>query len=828
AVAALDSSGTIDLTGTGTDKTGILVGIVNGDQTGIFNGGITLESGSKLTLAGDTSTGIAISDNTTLNGMIDIGGQISLTGGTSMTGVLIGGNSDAPAILNGDITIDAGGAINITGDDAIGIHVGQNSVVNGNVEIAGSLSVAPTDAKSQTNGSVIGILEDANSNGNGITGNLTIDSGSSINATGASAQGVVLLGGVGGNFTNSGNIIAVGTTSATSQTGNPIGSSAVAIGSSIAQGILNNGPVNSTDTTTAAQIEGNGIQPVLLISPTADGATAANDIHIGVYNPAPPEGPYSFINRGDILASVANVDQPEVTDIQIQGAGSSFFTYLDGGFFNSGKISAQGIGDIKQLTAMPVTALWFAPGAVSPVLFNSNQNTSSPGSISAEYTGAAVGGAAIAVRIDEGATLNKIVNQGSIIADAIISDTTITGLTARAIWDQSGTLTEIDNSGSIGAFATTLDDKSQVTIAIDMGVASQDTLIDNSGTITGDVLLGDAADRVLVHGTVNQEASITGDISFGGTSATAADDYLEIDDHSTVTGAITDRAAGRLDVLINPGGALNITNDSTDLDSRFNVNQLTVGAGGTLGLTLSQTYNLSANPEAGGIVTASGMVMLNPQAIMSLSFGGFLAGQTPGEPSQFVLIDAPLNQLQLDLTTLQTQICPTVPFLFENTDAQCLAVDNTSTRSQLTLNLTPKSAQEIGLTGYALKMFPLANQALANDDALGAAIINAGAPVNGVPLTQEQGQTLYQGIYAQFAPDVTGASRALAIALTDQATGPVGARQRALRMYSGQPGDTTLWGQEFDLSLNQDAQNNTIGYRDSGFGIVLGVDGGDP
>src|SRR6185437_13722975 len=373
-------------------------------------------------------------------------------------------------------------------------------------------------------------------------------------------------------------------------------------------------------------------------------ATASADIHIGVYNPALPEGPYSFVNRGQIVTSISNVDQPEVTDVRIEGAGSSFFTYLDGGFFNSGKVAASGTGDIKQLTSMPVTALWFAPGAISPILFNSNQNTTSPGNISAEYTGAAVGGAAIAIRIDDGATLNKIVNQGSIIADAIISDTTISGLTARAIWDQSGTLTEIDNTGSIGAFATTLDDESQITIAIDMGVANQDTLIDNSGTITGDVLLGDAADRVLVHGTVDQVASITGDISFGGTSATEGDDYLEIDDHASVTGAITDRAAGRLDVLINPGGALTLTNDSTDLDSRFNVNQLTVGAGGTLGLTLSQTYNLAANPQAGGIVTASGQVTLNPQAIMTLSFGGFLAGQTPGEASQFILIDAPLNQ----------------------------------------------------------------------------------------------------------------------------------------------------------------------------------------
>ena len=173
-------------------------------------------------------------------------------------------------------------------------------------------------------------------------------------------------------------------------------------------------------------------------------------------------------------------------------------------------------------------------------------------------------------------------------------------------------------------------------------------------------------------------------------------------------------------------------------------------------------------------------------------------------------------------------MCSQVPFLFESNDQQCLTTQDNGSRTQLVLNLTPKTADEIGLTGYAAKMFPLANLALANDDQLGAAIIQAGAPVAGVPLTQAQGQALYQKIYSQFAPNVTGASRALAIALTDQATGPVAARQRALRMYAGQPGDTTLWGQEFNISLNAEADANTIGYRDTGFGFVLGMDGGDP
>ncbi len=91
-----------------------------------------------------------------------------------------------------------------------------------------------------------------------------------------------------------------------------------------------------------------------------------------------------------------------------------------------------------------------------------------------------------------------------------------------------------------------------------------------------------------------------------------------------------------------------------------------------------------------------------------------------------------------------------------------------------------------------------------------------------------EGRQLYQDIYSAFAPDVTGAARALAISLTDQGTGAVGARQRALRMYAGQDGDTTLWGQEFTQDLNVGNKTTAGGYDDTGFGFVLGADGGNP
>ncbi|MGD0144212.1 MAG: autotransporter outer membrane beta-barrel domain-containing protein, partial [Rhizomicrobium sp.] len=140
-----------------------------------------------------------------------------------------------------------------------------------------------------------------------------------------------------------------------------------------------------------------------------------------------------------------------------------------------------------------------------------------------------------------------------------------------------------------------------------------------------------------------------------------------------------------------------------------------------------------------------------------------------------------------------------------------------SPNSQLDFLLLPKTAAELGLTGYAKELFPYVNAALANDAQLGAGVI-AGVTSN---ISAQQ-------VYSSFAPDVTGATRATAIALTDSATNVVAARQRELNMYANQEGDTTLWGQEFVQRLDQDNSASAIGYDDSGFGFALGVDTGDP
>ena len=117
-----------------------------------------------------------------------------------------------------------------------------------------------------------------------------------------------------------------------------------------------------------------------------------------------------------------------------------------------------------------------------------------------------------------------------------------------------------------------------------------------------------------------------------------------------------------------------------------------------------------------------------------------------------------------------------------------------TTFSALTLSLTRKSATELGLTGASASIYePLAKAAL-GDDTFGAALIG---------LT---GLSDVQRAVSDAVPDIAGGLRALAIGMTDQATGVIGSRQRG--MMTAQPGsrdDLHFWAQEFYINARSDS-----------------------
>src|SRR5262249_52331421 len=126
----------------------------------------------------------------------------------------------------------------------------------------------------------------------------------------------------------------------------------------------------------------------------------------------------------------------------------------------------------------------------------------------------------------------------------------------------------------------------------------------------------------------------------------------------------------------------------------------------------------------------------------------------------------------------------TLPFLFQSASVQ--KVNDGAGHDILQLTIVPKTATQLGLTGYAKAIFPFANTAIATDDSLGAAMV-----------TGINSQADAQKAYDAYAPNLSGGARAIAVSLTDQSTGVVSARIRQLRLFTKEPGDLTLWGNEF-------------------------------
>ena len=161
----------------------------------------------------------------------------------------------------------------------------------------------------------------------------------------------------------------------------------------------------------------------------------------------------------------------------------------------------------------------------------------------------------------------------------------------------------------------------------------------------------------------------------------------------------------------------------------------------------------------------------------------------------------------------------------------------------LTLTLMPRSTGAnnadgtagLNLSGAALQLFPNTAAALANDPELGAAIASSLTVYNNTNGISQRHQHRRlagkaQQIFSQFAPDVSGGARQVAIMITDQATGPVAARQRLLRSYGNRHGEMTLWGEEFAGMINNkgrfDGEGDLTTYKDHGFGFSLGMDAG--
>ncbi len=566
-----------------------------------------------------------------------------------------------------------------------------------------------------------------------------------------------------------------------------------------------------------------------------------------------------------------------------------------GGLLNTGTIGAQAVTNTQTTTANGITsatALYFGAYTFVPRLeLKAEKITSSSltsGTISAEVAGIGAG-SSFGVIIGENASLPLIkVGENARITASVSTNTVAPtkdiatlsapfSLVSQAIWDQSGTLKTITNAGLIQAQNTTLIPvigavTSSTNNAINLVAGTTGGVtINNSGRILGHVFMGAQGNNNTLNvgntgagGTANPETGLSNiNANYAIVAQSITDDTVGLAplsiptliDFGAGTGhklniggfgyvnAVINSAVGGLAVQVDPNGQLFVANTTTTLQaSTFNV-----GANGTLGLAISQGNLTSTNP----VVQAQSANISG--ATLALQFGSYISsgltaasGAAPTVQT-ITLIKAP-TIIDTTLANQNALLGQNTPFLFE-TPAESgvtpLSIGTAGGEQVLSLSLLPRStgalnkdgSPGLNLSAQAKNQFPFVARALATDSELGATIATSmtvyntpGVVGSGINITASQQQA--QQVFSQFGPDVSGGTREIAILLTDQASGPVAARQRLLRSYANVAGDMTLWGEEFTGQISNRgrvaADGTLTSYKDHGFGFTVGVDGGSP
>ncbi len=829
---------TLNATGSGPDS----IVVANGGSINVATGtAVTINSSHDVTIA--SGGGIFMSDAASgATAILAQGGNtadITIAGAINITDD-ISGNADADTDKDGDIDgpwasgsnrygvrvtgadafvgdvlVDAGGVINVDGNDSAAIWI--EGPLTGDLNVFGDASIRGDDSHViRTTGAIDGDVQ--------ITGD--------INARGENTVGVSVGGDVTGRVMIGGSITASGFRYTTALPERPdgfeetsdndddilfrdeldpddllIGGPALWVSADVGEGVIldrapayssagvdgdddgdgvkngdedddGDGIVNRSDTDRdgdgvldanegTASVTSFGSAPAVRIG------SATDDITVGVAGTG--DDAFGFINRGT-LSGQGVFSGFDATALLI-GGDAGTVTTIEGGVRNEGTISALAVdGD--------ATAVHFGAGAVTPQFFNTGAVTAG---IASEE---AASGAAI--RIDAGASVPSIVNEGGILASAGggVADTT-------AILDLSGSLTSIVNRGSLQANVSPNSDGDPVTgenVAIDVSANTTGVTIlqegilddpdselpDNDGDgvanerepiLFGDIRLGSGADTLDI-----RNGTVTGDISFG-----AGADALDISGGASVRGSISD-TDGLLSIDIADGVLDARQTTTTDLTS------LNIGADGKLIVALDPT-----NGTAGGF-NVNGTATLADGAGLGVSFASLLDG-----PSRFTLIDADtLNAGNLDLDSFQENS----PYLYV-VEGGIDAADGV-----IFADVRQRTTEEAGLIAVEASMYDAFYGALGRDEAIRDAFL---------------GQTSREdfiNLYEQLLPEHSGGP------LLSLASG-VDAVTRALtgRNASAAPGETSAWVQEINFYADKD-KTDTYGFRSEGFGVAGGVERG--
>ena len=875
-VTGFSSTGTIDLAGNGTGKRGIVVtggGTYYGpiSLTGLtgVGTGLTTQSSSML-IQGDTSVAFWLQQNSKVTSNILLGG-----GGIIQNGSTNSTQSDSIVVLldgalNGNFF--NAGQISAAGAGLIGIQV--NGGINSCASAVGSAPAGFT-CPTVSGGSFV------NSGVISLTGTGTPNQRGNNPESGSA---VIIASSIAGGFVNAG-----------PGTGSNVPVALIAANGIVSSGVVQptvlidpSRSVNAVTTTPRG--------PAILgpVTTDIDGPNAGYSfINRGAIQAQPLDAQLSsaaLIIQGNSSTYYTCLSASVGACTGVNAGNPALNT---GGLLSTGDISATSLTNVTSRASGTVSAaaIYVGPFATIPRLDIQQQtvggSTQTQGTVKALVSGIGQG-TANALTIGQNATVPAInIGRGaSVIAQ--VETNTITpaadvatasspfALISQAIVDQSGSLKLLNNAGSITAVNTVLTPSAGTVVlsiqrAVDLSASTAGgTTINNAGVILGDVLFSaagnnnvlnvgntGAADTANGTGVINTPSNyaILGEslISRPNTGAPSANhavvDFGSGTGHKLHVGAFgymnadIRSGAGALDVTVSNNGILYIANTTTALQA----NSFVASTNATLGLSISQSNLNSLTP----VVQANSANLSG--ANLALQFGtfissGFTAASVANPSVQTVTLIRAATLIDTTLADQNARLGQNTPFLFE-TPAESgiapLSIGTSGGEQTLLLNLRPRSVNQFNANGTpglnldadTRNHFPFIAAALATDNDLGAAVATAmtvyntpGVAGSGINVAASQQQA--QQVFSQFAPDTSGGGREIAIMITDQATGPVAARQRLLRQYGKVPGEMTLWGEEFTGQIHNKGRKNASGttssFKDHGFGFALGVDGGGP
>jgi len=780
-----------------------------GDGSG--PGTITIESGGSVEVESGVAATLNSDNNIINNGLID---NASIS---NATGILIDGTVGN---LSGSVTNS--GAISVPGPEedtaafdtdvdnfgirAVGPGTWTGSLVNdasGDITVGGNASFGISISTDM----VGDILNDGRilttgetSRAISVTGALTgnVQNRGSIAASGLNAIGIEIGDTMTGSITNEGTITSGRSAQRDFTDGTLIeelgGDTAILINSTVTGGFLNTGNRVSEDLEPDldaddpardiidAQVQVIGPGNILRVE---TGATPS-DISIGAFGTG--DEAYGIINRG-LMSVGANVEGVPVEGLTFSGlvsGGTIYSVNVDGGIFNDG-------GDIRAGTIdSSAVAIRIGDYVTVPELRNSGDinglTTDSTEDLDDGIIGD-LGGDAYGLLIDQQGSISSIVNTGVIEANAAGSTSG-----AFAIADRSGSITNFFNSGEV--LADIREGASGTTIALDVRSSGNDITFFNSGTMRGDVYLGNGSDTFTSTG-----GSITGSLI----SLAGGNDVVTLSDTS-VTGTIAFTTGTKTVSLNNATLVGGISQTGAIIDMTVNNADWTIGAEAAANLrTIDIQGGTTLRIEVDGVNNRAGTLRATTTANLAsdTTIVPVLRSFIQSEQT-FVLVEA--NQLTANLT-FDEEIIASTSYMHTASVVQDPDNDN-----RILLNVRRRTADELGLTTNVGIIFESANQAFSQDSALFTDL---------AAITEQQS---FESTVLQFLPNTSNAVMQSAIDQQNMAFGAINRRLDrvpARGFYRDRP---SVWIQPMGHYAKRKTSGEQLGYTTWSGGIAIGYD----